>query len=385
MTLGRVAGVSDPGRKRRQNEDTYVCKPPLFAVADGVGGASAGEVASGLAAAALREEPREAPRSPAEHVELLIQEANRRIYQRATEDTSLSGMGTTMTVALVDDGVVTFGHVGDSRAYLFRDGELRQVTDDHSLVAELLRDGKLSREEAETHPQRSVITRAIGTDPDVDVDTFPVDVREGDLFLLSTDGLTDMVDDETIQDIVQQNRDDPERAARALVEAANRGGGEDNITVVFFEITAAAGGAETTVMPVHETDDEEDTLSGIERVPTLEHVGSFDEGGRRPANGRRFLYGLLAVVALAGVCVATLWGLSRSHFVGADSGGQVAVYQGVPYDLVGGVRLYRAVYESPVLAAQLTRGERQRLFDHDLRGHDAAIAVVKAYEEDLIR
>src|SRR6266702_1682539 len=154
MTLGRSTAVTDTGRKRRHNEDSYVCEPPLFAVADGMGGAQAGEVASGLAAAAL------------------IQEANRRVYQRSSEDAAASGMGTTMTVALVEDGTIAFGHVGDSRAYMVRNGSLEPLTADHSLVAELVRSGKISPEEAEVHPQRSVITRALGTDPDVDVDTF---------------------------------------------------------------------------------------------------------------------------------------------------------------------------------------------------------------------
>src|SRR5688500_9951814 len=133
----------------------------------------------------------------------LVQEANRRVYERASEDSSTSGMGTTITVALVEDGWVAIGHVGDSRAYLVRDRSLEQLTDDHSLVAELVRSGKLSPEEAESHPQRSVITRAIGTDPDVDVDTFSIEAKPGDLFLLCSDGLTDMVGDETILETVE--------------------------------------------------------------------------------------------------------------------------------------------------------------------------------------
>jgi protein phosphatase len=178
-------------------------------------------------------------------------------------------MGTTMTVALVEDGHVVIGHVGDSRAYLFRDGSLEQLTDDHSLVNELMKSGKLSPEEAETHPQRSVITRALGTDPDVDVDTFTIDVREGDLFLLCSDGLTSMIGDSAILEIVERHRQDLDRAARALVQEANRGGGEDNITVVAFEI--AAGGADdveqTMKMPAP---DDEDTLSGLEGVPAVD-------------------------------------------------------------------------------------------------------------------
>src|SRR5919197_4146687 len=159
----RVASITDTGRRRRHNEDAYVCEPPLFAVADGMGGAQAGELASSLAAAALRDEGSRG--GGEERVDELIQQANRRVYERQARDSSATGMGTTMTVALVEDGHVAIGHVGDSRAYLIRDRRLEQLTEDHSLVAELVRSGKLSPEEAEAHPQRSVITRALGSDP----------------------------------------------------------------------------------------------------------------------------------------------------------------------------------------------------------------------------
>ena len=395
MTLGRVAGVTDTGRKRRRNEDAFVVEPPLFAVADGMGGAQAGELASNLAAAALRDTD-SGSIGGEERVTALIQEANRRVYQRSSEDAAVSGMGTTMTVALVEDGVVAIGHVGDSRAYLIRDGELEQLTDDHSLVAELVRSGKLSPEEAETHPQRSVITRALGTDPDVDVDTFSVEARPGDLFLLCSDGLTSMVGDETILSEVARRRGDLKAAAKALVAAANRGGGEDNITVVFFEIADDA--EETVTMPAVEEPgaevDDEDTLSELDRVPAIDTmVVSVDElrgnGARtselrRPRRlGRRLLLGFGGLLTVVAVSALALWGLWRSHFVGAEPDGHVAVYQGVPYDLVGSVRLYRAKYVSPLLAAQLTQPERRRLFDHDLRGYDDAIDDVRAYEREV--
>src|SRR5581483_6439591 len=229
----------NPGRKRRRNEDAFVCEPPLFAVADGMGGAQAGEIASSLAAAAVSgglngdEAPEDAERLVVE----LIQEANRRVHDRATTDASASGMGTTLTVALARaDDVVAIGHVGDSRAYLLREGKLEQLTDDHSLVAELVRRGELSPEEAEVHPQRSVITRALGTDPDVDVDTFTVQALDGDLFLLCSDGLTTMVDVDTITDLVDRNRADLRAAARSLIREANNRGGDDNITAVLFEV-----------------------------------------------------------------------------------------------------------------------------------------------------
>src|SRR6266536_6088991 len=224
--LGHVGVITDTGRKRRRNEDAYVCEPPLFAIADGMGGAQAGEVASRLAAAALKESGAAAG---GEHrIYDLIQEANRRVYARSSTDPTTSGMGTTITVALVENGNVAFGHVADSRAYLIRDGRMEQVTEDHSLVNELMKSGKLSREEAETHPQRSVITRALGTDPDVDVDAFTLNAQPGDVFLLCSDGLTSMVDDEEILGVLEQQRDDLKRVTKSLVGAANRGGGEDN-------------------------------------------------------------------------------------------------------------------------------------------------------------
>jgi PPM family protein phosphatase len=272
MTVGQATAQSHPGRKRRRNEDAWVCQPPIFAVADGMGGARGGEIASSLAAAALRDD--EAGATGEDRVIGLIQEANRRVYERASEDSSASGMGTTMTIALVEDGGVTIGHVGDSRAYLIRGRKLEQLTEDHSLVAELVRSGKLSPEEAETHPQRSVITRALGTDPDVDVDTLSVDAKPGDLFMICSDGLSGMVGDETILDIVERNRDDLDSAARELIGAANRSGGEDNITVVFFEIVekGAAVPEETQPMPAVDQKGEadEDTLSGLERVPAVD-------------------------------------------------------------------------------------------------------------------
>lgn len=246
MRVGQRAAETNPGRKRRRNEDAYVCDPPLFAVADGMGGAQAGEVASSLAAAALRERDDDDGGGETRVAEL-IQEANRRVHQRAINDESASGMGTTMTVALFQaDGSVSIGHVGDSRAYLLREGELEQLTDDHSLVAELVRRGELSPEEAEVHPQRSVITRALGTDPDVDVDTFTVRAQENDVFLICSDGLTTMVDADTMARILERGRHDLVGAARTLIREANERGGDDNITIVLFEIAEGEPKDDTT-------------------------------------------------------------------------------------------------------------------------------------------
>ena len=325
--LGRSTGLSHPGRRRRRNEDAWVCHPPLFAVADGMGGARGGEIASRVAATALGED---VDGSGEARVVTLIQEANRQVYERAREDSDASGMGTTITVALFEDGIVSIGHVGDSRAYLIRDRNVDQLTEDHSLVAELVRTGRLSPEEAETHPQRSVITRALGTDPDVDVDVFSVEAKPGDLFLICSDGLTSMVDDDTILNTVELRRDDLDGVAKELVAAANRSGGEDNITVVFFEVVdETQKPSETKPMPA--LDDEtptkeadEDTLTEADRVPAVTTMVVPPEQAREmaaeaePEEPKERLSVLVArfVVSLAvvaGLALLVYWLLGQSQ------------------------------------------------------------------------
>jgi protein phosphatase len=282
-----------------------------------MGGAQAGELASSLAAGAVRDDERVSG-SGERRVAELIQEANRRVYQRSSQDASASGMGTTMTVALVEDGAVVFGHVGDSRAYLIRDGRLEQLTEDHSLVAELVRSGKLSPEEAGTHPQRSVITRALGTDPDVDVDTFSIPTHAGDLFMLCSDGLTSMVEDGAILEAAEKNRDDLQSAVKALIRAANKGGGEDNITVVLFEIGEGAGEPleETAQYPVLGADGDgevdEDTIDEVDRVPAVDTMVVPPGQVQLPQRDRgrtlrnRLLAFALIVIALAAVVIVVL-------------------------------------------------------------------------------
>jgi PPM family protein phosphatase len=307
VSLGRHASRSDPGRRRRRNEDSYVVRPPLFAIADGMGGAQAGEVASRLAAAVLNES--DGVGTGEERVVELIREANRRVFQRSNEDMATQGMGTTMTLALVDEAASTIaiGHVGDSRAYRVRDGELEQLTEDHSLVQELLRSGKLSPEEAGSHPQRAVITRAVGTEPDVDVDTFSVEAQPGDLYLLCSDGLTDMIGEDEVLGAVQSARGDLDRAVRALVDAANRGGGEDNITVVLFEMVSGADVGDTQSFEqlgaATAAEDEEDTLDELDAVPAIDAA---------PVRRRRRWLALVALVlALAVVAALVAWELTR--------------------------------------------------------------------------
>jgi protein phosphatase len=290
MSIASIARESNTGNKRRRNEDSFVVAPPLFAVADGMGGAQAGEVASKLAAAAL-EDTDPGTAGGVERVVELIQEANRRVYERSNADPAASGMGTTITAALVEGTSVAFGHVGDSRAYLVRDGAMEQLTEDHSLVNELMKSGKLSPEEAETHPQRSVITRALGTDPDVDVDTFTVEAHDGDVFVLCSDGLTDMVADAEIGEVLGEPRESLQEAAEELVRRANKAGGQDNITVIAFQMT---------------DEPDEQTVEQTQPLPASELPA---EPKKRRA-WRRFVPLLILLVAIAAAAVA-LWILAR--------------------------------------------------------------------------
>ena len=399
MRLGESAGKTDPGRVRRRNEDAFVVDPPLFAVADGMGGAQAGEVASRLAAAAFREYREADELAPEERVRAIIKEANRRIYDRARTDSEVSGMGTTVTAALLGDGGVVIGHVGDSRAYRIRDGRLEQLTEDHSLVADLMRSGRLTPEEAEGHPQRSVITRALGTDRDVDVDTLVIEAEAGDLFLLCSDGLSTMVSDADLLRTVER-AGTLDEAARDLVRAANPGGGVDNVTVVLFRLDPDEALEETLVAPVagagtaegEQEPDLDDTLTDLPPVApatTVEPPAAPEPAPERPRRKRprwkrRILWGALGVGFVAVVIGGALYGLSRAYFVGADSNGNVTVYQGVPFDLSDGVGLYRERYVSRLQSAQLAPAERSALFDHELLSYDQARARIAVYEAEAV-
>jgi PPM family protein phosphatase len=402
MRVTDSAGVTDPGRKRRRNEDSFVIDPPLFAVADGMGGAQAGEVASRLAAAAFREFHDADELDPEERLVAIIQEANRRIYERAEGDAEVSGMGTTITAALVAADGLVIGHVGDSRAYRLRGGRFEQLTDDHSLVADLVRSGRLTPEEADVHPQRSVITRALGTDPHVDVDTFTVAAERDDLFLLCSDGLSTMVDDGEIRDLLTR-ADDLDQAGKGLVKAANKAGGEDNITVVLFRLAEGESELDDTVVASRngrgQDEDLEDTLTGLEApaitAPAATAVAEREWGpalDEEPAPraapaeerewGRRAVLGALALAFVAAIFAAAFWALTRANFIGVDDDGNVAVYQGIPWDLGGGVHLYRAKYVSQLQAVQLTPSERATLLDHKLSSYDSARDRLAPYEQE---
>jgi hypothetical protein len=190
-----------------------------------------------------------------------------------------------------------------------------------------------------------------------------------------------MVDDETILDEVERNRSDLRAAAKALVRAANKGGGDDNITVVFFEIAAGDDTARTVTLPEIREDDEEATLDEHDGIPAI----AVEEPEREPRRhrGRGAILAALVLVILVAFCGFAVWGLWHSHFVGAEPDGHVAVYQGLPWNVVGNVRLYRAVYVSPVLTAQLSQSERHKLFDHSLRSESSARAEVRNYEDQI--
>jgi protein phosphatase len=367
------AAATHTGRVRRLNEDSHLAAPPLFVVADGMGGARAGEVASRLCIEVFGE-LRAAGGEPEDLLRRTIEEANRRIHRQAAEDPAAAGMGTTVTAALVSDDAVSFGHVGDSRAYIHREGVFQQLSDDHSLVGELVRRGALSPADAEAHPQRSVITRALGTEAEIEVDTWSVEPRIGDIFLLATDGLTNMVSDDAIADILDVHAALAD-AAQQLVGAANRGGGEDNVTAVLFRV-----GDETTVVPPPAVLEEDTDPRG----PPLHLEDADAPEPARPGRVRRALRRTMLTVVLLGVlaavAVGALTALSWSHFVGAEPDGRVAVYQGVPVDIGWGVRLYRPVQVTSLPAALLTAEQRRQAFDHRLRSKDDAIAAAQALD-----
>ncbi|HYF28069.1 MAG TPA: Stp1/IreP family PP2C-type Ser/Thr phosphatase, partial [Baekduia sp.] len=243
LRVAEHAQLTDTGRQRRDNEDSFFASSPLFVVADGMGGAQAGEVASRTAVEVFARGLPDGPGSVEERLARLVSEANARIHELASRDEARAGMGTTLTAAYLDTSEVAVAHVGDSRLYCLRDGRLEQRTDDHSLVGELVRRGQLSPAEAEEHPQRSIITRALGPEGDVLVDHHTLPARDGDVFLLCSDGLTGMVSDDRMAEILQR-APSLQAAGRELIEAANAAGGRDNITVVLFRVEDVGGPAD---------------------------------------------------------------------------------------------------------------------------------------------
>jgi PPM family protein phosphatase len=317
-----MGAATDVGRVREGNEDAFLVDDAmgLMAVADGMGGHRAGEVASATALEALR-----AAITSGRPLRESIEDANEAVFTKSLTDNSLRGMGTTLTAGtLVTGGTVLVGHVGDSRAYLLHDGELRQITDDHSLVEELVREGRLTADEAAVHPQRSIITRALGVDASVEVDVYPVELAAGDRLLLCSDGLTGMVQADEIAAILRRESD-PTRAATQLVDAANQAGGEDNITVVVVSVTDAA--------PVRAAPA---AAEPVEAVVVDEPTAETEARTRRGLRGvGRVLLWALPIILVLGIAVGAVgWYARKDYYVGASQG-RVTVFKGIPGGLAG--------------------------------------------------
>ena len=355
------AGLTQTGHVRRNNEDSYLIRGDLFMIADGMGGAAAGEVASAMCAQAFAEIDLIRSRGEGALRDAIVV-ANTRIHERAATDPEAAGMGTTVTAALVENGRVALANVGDSRAYLLREGALRRLTEDHSVVAELVATGQISDWEASSHPQRNVVTRVLGAEATVQVDTFWLEAQEGDLVLLCSDGLTDMVPEEEFAKLLAADKS-CEQIARDLVRAALAQGGEDNVTTVLFRIG-----------PSREQDAAQ-PRTVLTQDPDLEPA---DEGGGRST--RRTVLRILTTVGVIAILGAgSIYFLRWAHFVGADeSSGHVAVYQGLPIDLFGGVNLYHEVSDTHIPYAALDQATRKKLFDHTIRSDASARSVAES-------
>ena len=401
---------SDTGRARRANEDAYYARAPVFVVADGMGGAQAGEVASRMAIEAFERALDESGAVNGE--ELLanrVREANARIHELSQTDQDRAGMGTTITAVHVGEHDVAIAHVGDSRAYRQRGDAFERLTEDHSLVEEMRRRGQLTAQEADEHPQRSIITRALGPEPDVAVDTRSWRGAAGDVFLLCSDGLTSMVPEAQIAEILQ-SASSLRSAGRALIDAANEAGGRDNITVVLFALedvgdagddaleqptsagehgglltTAAVRAALADAPPVPRP-----ASPSPPRAPAAErrlrpsapdYVATPD---RRRGRGRSFMK-IFAIVAL--IVIPLAFGAYSAntavYFVGTNDAGFVTLYRGLPYALPG-VDLYQQTYVSSVPITTVPSSRRRQLVDHTLRSHDDAADLVRELERGRI-
>jgi serine/threonine protein phosphatase PrpC len=393
LRIAEQAHLSDTGRQRTANEDSFFAGAPVFAVADGMGGAQAGEVASRMAAEALEAADR-GDTAPEAFLRGIAEDANRRIHEHAGEDEERSGMGTTFTAALVEGDEISLAHVGDSRAYLYREGDLRLLTSDHSLVEELRRQGKLTDEQAEDHPQRSIITRALGPEREVEVDTMTYRAKPGDVFLLCSDGLTTMIKDDRIAAALSHS-DSLDEAARRLIHEANAAGGRDNITVVAFRVEEAKEGApvEEGATLIGPTAAEaglsgEEVREEAERIrATRTRAASRRRRGAEPTpakrSGRTWLKVLAAILILAGLGAAAYAGVRQIYFLGSDEGGRVAIYRGLPYDLPLGVELYSEVESSPVQLSSLSTQQQETATDHELRSDDDARSLLASFEESI--
>jgi protein phosphatase len=375
LTVAEEAHKTDTGRQRHANEDSYFARPPVFAVADGMGGAQAGEVASRIAASTFERRGQVNPKEPAEgQLEEIAQAANSEIHQLAQEDSSRAGMGTTLTAAMVRGDEVSLGHVGDSRAYVLRQGQLKRLTKDHSLVEELRRQGRLTEEQAEEHPQRSIITRALGPEPNVNVDTMTFPARDGDIYLLCSDGLTTMVSDDEIRQILVEART-LRSAVNKLVEAANRGGGRDNITAVAFRLAdAEAKEGEESATLISRTAEQAGMTGERVRAATDRMRGR----GPMPAppRRRRVLGWIVAALAVIVVFGGGLLVARSIYFLGTDSQGNVALYRGLPYSLPLGISLYSKQESVPVQVGTLSEDRQTAVTGHTWRSKGDASDLI---------
>lgn len=326
-------GVTDVGRVREGNEDGFRIddRTGLVAVADGMGGHVGGEVASATALEALV-----AAVANGRPIREAIAEANEAVMEKSATDENLRGMGTTLTVAtLASGGTLLIGHVGDSRAYLARDGAITQITDDHSLVEEMVQRGQLTPEQAEVHPRRSIVTRALGIDPDIEIDVYPVELRPGDRVLLCSDGLSNMLRSEAMAAILGREPDG-QRAAQLLVDSANAAGGEDNITALIIDAVEES----TTTRTAQAVDADIVDDDAFEGDDGISDFGS-GNGSAPPARARRrvpvgriFLWVLPIVAVLAIAFGAVGWYARRSYFVTVDAG-RVTIFKGVSGGILG--------------------------------------------------
>jgi PPM family protein phosphatase len=391
--------ATDPGRQRRGNEDALFAGPPYFAVADGMGGAQAGEVASGIAMDLFaRSMPDDG--SAEERLSTVAQVANARIHELSRSDRDRAGMGTTIAAVHVGDDEVAVAHVGDSRAYRLRDGVLEPLTRDHSLVQALIDQGRLTEEEAAHHPQRSIITRALGPEPSVEVETRTYRAEPGDVFLLCSDGLTSMVDDDTVARIIA-SAGDLRAAARKLIDAANAAGGRDNITVVLFRLDGEGAEAAAPAGPAEQDTTADGSVhTGAVRAAVAQRERAVEappaaavaprapipappppSARRRRGRARRTLKVLLIVLAILAPILAGGWIASRQvFFLGTDRQGFVTVFRGLPYELPAGVKLYETFYESGVPARSVSTARRATLLDHSLRSQKDATDLIDQLE-----
>ena len=338
---------TDIGCLRDHNEDSLVVTPPLFAVADGMGGHAAGEVASEIAVNVLAER---APAHPdSEALGRAVEEANRAVIRAAHEGRGREGMGTTMTAAMLEGERLIIAQVGDSRAYLLHQGKLQQLTRDHSLMADMIEAGQLTPEEARSHPNRSVITRALGSDPHTQPDLYEINVETGDRLLICSDGLSGMVCDNEIESTLARVRD-PQRCASQLVNEAIANGGHDNVTVIVANVTG------------------------------------FAEVRRKKMARKTKLSIALVLVLFAAIVGGAAWGtneyLHNAAYL-ADDNGKVAIYRGVPGDVFG-LTYSELVESTDVSVSDLQPGFQERLKEGwRVDSVEAAEALVKEYREDI--